>query len=393
MRAAAIDRDRRRRTSRSGATRRPASGSTSRRSVPSSTGSTTAAQFASTRGIVALDGTKIATLTDALTVMQRAEHDYRVAAAFIAAHDSSYGRGDTDRYRSRLAALDKVSDAALQAVNASPDDPILNQYLLSARSAREVTLQQLGGTLPGGRPARELLGILMRYTRSIAVLSLAAALAAPASSQEAPLPRHRRRPRPRPARSARNWRRCARRSRSLRVEVDKRYETAIDAHEAMLEKNDSASQAAYYRRARATKSSKRAYDQFVMRMMSVEISVAQRRGDEIYMDPMTIRVAPRPPSGWLGITFSGSFTTYSDSGRRVMRFKEYPVVESVEPDSPAERAGVESQDLVLALAGRDVLKGTPTFQELLRPGNKLTLKLKRGKATLDRHGARRATSG
>lgn len=117
---------------------------------PSSTGSTTPAQLASTRGIVALDGTKIATLTDALTVMQRAEHDYRVAAAFIAAHDSSYGRGDTDRYRSRLAALDKVSDAALQAVNALPDDPILNQYLLSARSAREVTLQQLGGTLPAG---------------------------------------------------------------------------------------------------------------------------------------------------------------------------------------------------------------------------------------------------
>jgi hypothetical protein len=112
--------------------------------------SSTPAQLASTRGIVALDGTKIATLTDALTVMQRAEHDYRVAAAFIAAHDSSYGRGDTDRYRSRLAALDKVSDAALQAVNASPDDPILNQYLLSARSAREVTLQQLGGTLPAG---------------------------------------------------------------------------------------------------------------------------------------------------------------------------------------------------------------------------------------------------
>ena len=117
---------------------------------PSATGSTTPAQLASSRGITALDGTRITSLTDALTVMQRAEHDYRVAAAFIAAHDSSYGRGDVDRYRSRLAALDKVSDAALQAVNTSPDDPILNQYLLSARSAREVTLQQLGSTLPAG---------------------------------------------------------------------------------------------------------------------------------------------------------------------------------------------------------------------------------------------------
>ncbi len=45
---------------------------------------------------------------------------------------------------------------------------------------------------------------------------------------------------------------------------------------------------------------------------------------------------------------------------------------------------MESQDLVLAFAGRDVLKGTPSFQELLRPGNKLTVKLRRGKMTLDR---------
>lgn len=80
--------------------------------------------------------------------MQRAEHDYRVAVAFIASHDSSYAHGDADRYRTRLAALDKVRDAALEGVNGSPDDPILNQYLLSARSARDVTLQQLSSTLP-----------------------------------------------------------------------------------------------------------------------------------------------------------------------------------------------------------------------------------------------------
>jgi hypothetical protein len=96
------------------------------------------------------DGKPILTLSEALKVMQRAETDYRLAAAFIASHDSSYGRGDVDRYRTRLAALDKVSDAALQAVNASPDDPVLNQYLYSAHSAREVTMRQLGNALPAG---------------------------------------------------------------------------------------------------------------------------------------------------------------------------------------------------------------------------------------------------
>jgi len=101
-------------------------------------------------GLLKADGSQIQSLTDALKVMQRAEHDYRVAVAFIASHDSSYAHGDADRYRARLAALDKVRDAALEGVNLSPDDPILNQYLLSARSARDVTLQQLSSTLPAG---------------------------------------------------------------------------------------------------------------------------------------------------------------------------------------------------------------------------------------------------
>jgi hypothetical protein len=88
---------------------------------------------------------------DALTVMARAESDYRLAAAYIAAQDSSVNaRGGVDRYRMRLAALDKVSDAALAAVNEAPHDPVLNQYLISARSAREVTLQQLNSKLPAG---------------------------------------------------------------------------------------------------------------------------------------------------------------------------------------------------------------------------------------------------
>ena len=77
------------------------------------------------------------------------ERDYRAAMAFIAAQDTA-SRGDVERYRMRLAALDKVQDAVRQAVQENPEDPMLNQYLLSTRSARAVTLQQLGTTLPSG---------------------------------------------------------------------------------------------------------------------------------------------------------------------------------------------------------------------------------------------------
>lgn len=92
-----------------------------------------------------------ASVQDAMALMRRAESDYRLAAAFVVAHDTSlHGDAGVDRYRQRLAALDRVSDAALAAANQAPADPVINQYLISARTAREVTLQQLNGSLPAG---------------------------------------------------------------------------------------------------------------------------------------------------------------------------------------------------------------------------------------------------
>jgi hypothetical protein len=92
-----------------------------------------------------------ASVDDAMALMRRAESDYRLAAAFVVAHDTSlHGVAGIDRYRQRLAALDRVSDAALAAANQAPADPVINQYLISARTAREVTLQQLNGSLPAG---------------------------------------------------------------------------------------------------------------------------------------------------------------------------------------------------------------------------------------------------
>ena len=55
---------------------------------------------------------------------------------------------DADRvYRTRLAALDEMAEASLQALAAAPADPVINQYYLSTLGAREVTLRQLGSVL------------------------------------------------------------------------------------------------------------------------------------------------------------------------------------------------------------------------------------------------------
>jgi hypothetical protein len=94
----------------------------------------------------------ILSIDDALSLMRQAESEYRLAAAYIAASDTSTldERGGVDQYRTRLAALDRVSEAALAAVNQAPADPIVNQYLISTRAARDVTLQQLNSSLPAG---------------------------------------------------------------------------------------------------------------------------------------------------------------------------------------------------------------------------------------------------
>ncbi len=101
---------------------------------------------------VAAGADSIMSVEGALAMMRRAESEYRLAAAYIAASDTSspIGVNGADRYRARLAALDRVSDAALAAVNEAPADPIVNQYLISTRAARAVTLQQLNSSLPPG---------------------------------------------------------------------------------------------------------------------------------------------------------------------------------------------------------------------------------------------------
>ena len=88
------------------------------------------------------------------------------------------------------------------------------------------------------------------------------------------------------------------------------------------------------------------------------------------------------PAGWLGVTFSGSYTVRQNDGEKaVMNFEDYPTVETVDPGSPAEKAGIKSGDKLLSLNGHDLTEGSPPFSELLRPGAKLDAKLKRGNDT------------
>lgn len=91
----------------------------------------------------------------------------------------------------------------------------------------------------------------------------------------------------------------------------------------------------------------------------------------------------RPPSGWVGISFSGPSRTWYGKQGLVIYHYDYPVVVSVEPGSPAERAGLEAGDTVLAYDGADIRKRQIPLGQQLKPGRRLVVRVRRDGVTRD----------
>ena len=86
---------------------------------------------------------------EAISVLQRAERDYRMAMMYLAGQDTvTRAVDDPAIYRTRLAALDEMAGVALHAVQQAPEDPLMNRYYLTTLGARDATLRQLGEKLP-----------------------------------------------------------------------------------------------------------------------------------------------------------------------------------------------------------------------------------------------------
>ena len=74
---------------------------------------------------------------EATQALTNAERVYRSAMLYLASLDSA-GRGTSqsaELYRTRLAVLDAMAGAARQAVEVTPDDPMINQYYMSTLAA------------------------------------------------------------------------------------------------------------------------------------------------------------------------------------------------------------------------------------------------------------------
>jgi S1-C subfamily serine protease len=86
--------------------------------------------------------------------------------------------------------------------------------------------------------------------------------------------------------------------------------------------------------------------------------------------------------GWLGITAQGPQFTPSVQGRDViLRYVSHPEIVSVEPNSPAQKAGIQRGDRLIAYDGRDVRQPT-NVSALLQPSRRV-------RVTVERDGDRR----
>jgi membrane-associated protease RseP (regulator of RpoE activity) len=81
--------------------------------------------------------------------------------------------------------------------------------------------------------------------------------------------------------------------------------------------------------------------------------------------------------GWVGIVVNSPTQIRIDNGEMFQRYLMYPEVTSVDPSSPAERAGVVPGDTLMAFNGQDVRSEEISLTRLLQPKATLRVRLRR----------------
>jgi S1-C subfamily serine protease len=94
------------------------------------------------------------------------------------------------------------------------------------------------------------------------------------------------------------------------------------------------------------------------------------------MQPIVARFAMT--RGWIGLVAAGpAMEPRVENDELIVRYLAYPRVESVDPSSPAQRAGILPGDTLLAYNGRDVREGDISLKRLLQPNSRLMVRLRR----------------
>jgi S1-C subfamily serine protease len=122
----------------------------------------------------------------------------------------------------------------------------------------------------------------------------------------------------------------------------------------------------------------RAQAEMMARRFRTQIEQAARQAQMLRTQLASLCDRNAKPDGYMGVTFSATMRVdATGSGSEVFHFAENPTVETVEPGSPAEKAGVAKGDEILLIGGRGVVGRDIEFTRLLRPGNRLPMRVRR----------------
>ena len=91
--------------------------------------------------------------------------------------------------------------------------------------------------------------------------------------------------------------------------------------------------------------------------------------------PMIAQSQKTPPKGWLGVLITTGIG--ETNGRGALVFNDYPVIESIDPGSPAEKAGLMAGDILISINAQDFKKNPIPMNSLLVPGQKVVFRYKR----------------
>lgn len=105
-------------------------------------------------------------------------------------------------------------------------------------------------------------------------------------------------------------------------------------------------------------------------LVSLLPSVAVAQGQT----QVQIQTQPRMQRGWVGIAYTTGIGQSDRNG--VMIFTDYPVIESIDPGSPAERAGLQAGDRIISLDAQDLRKN-PMPPSILEPGRRIVFRYRR----------------
>jgi hypothetical protein len=92
---------------------------------------------------------------------------------------------------------------------------------------------------------------------------------------------------------------------------------------------------------------------------------------------------PSMPKGWIGITPQGPNHEMISPDGDIIQYFAYPSIIAVDPESPAQRAGIAPGDMLIAYDGLDVRGREFNLTQLLVPDRKLAVTVRRGDETKD----------